>query len=324
MVRLSKPLIYCTLCRIYKRLLLFFVIIKSMKKFITAVVMVGVIVPAYVFADTASTSQLQALYQSTLKQVIALLIQEVAGLEAQLAALTNVSKNSSSSEPVFCMQEAKECPDGSYVGRSGPTCAFAACPNASSSATSTVLITAPSSTSSVATTTSGISAASISQAGKMPFQEIGMLTIAASNSGPIELGSLKLTFSGNGYTAGSSTFLNTVALKDPNSVDVASSFGATVVRDAGAGTISWTFPTSVASPAVVASDAHLTLQLWGTTNIIPGTAGTSESLSAIVQNPGDLTFYDGADSTAIAAGSIPLSITAVPITVASLSWGVGM
>jgi hypothetical protein len=29
---------------------------------------------------------------------------------------------------VACTQEAKLCPDGSYVGRTGPDCAFAACP----------------------------------------------------------------------------------------------------------------------------------------------------------------------------------------------------
>lgn len=36
----------------------------------------------------------------------------------------------SKSEPeeVFCTQEAKQCPDGSYVGRQGPNCEFAACP----------------------------------------------------------------------------------------------------------------------------------------------------------------------------------------------------
>lgn len=32
--------------------------------------------------------------------------------------------------PVFvaCTQEAKQCPDGSYVARTGPTCEFSACP----------------------------------------------------------------------------------------------------------------------------------------------------------------------------------------------------
>ena len=31
-------------------------------------------------------------------------------------------------KPVACTLEAKQCPDGSYVGRSGPNCEFAACP----------------------------------------------------------------------------------------------------------------------------------------------------------------------------------------------------
>ena len=30
---------------------------------------------------------------------------------------------------IACTQEAKQCPDGSYVGRSGPRCEFAACPH---------------------------------------------------------------------------------------------------------------------------------------------------------------------------------------------------
>lgn len=32
-------------------------------------------------------------------------------------------------EPVYCTQEAKLCPDGSYVGRTGPNCEFAPCPS---------------------------------------------------------------------------------------------------------------------------------------------------------------------------------------------------
>lgn len=30
--------------------------------------------------------------------------------------------------PVACTMEAKQCPDGSFVGRQGPNCAFAPCP----------------------------------------------------------------------------------------------------------------------------------------------------------------------------------------------------
>jgi len=31
-------------------------------------------------------------------------------------------------EPVYCTQDAKLCPDGSYVGRVGPNCEFTSCP----------------------------------------------------------------------------------------------------------------------------------------------------------------------------------------------------
>ncbi|MEM6295873.1 MAG: hypothetical protein AAGA54_31670 [Myxococcota bacterium] len=31
-------------------------------------------------------------------------------------------------DAVMCTQDARECPDGSYVGRTGPDCEFAACP----------------------------------------------------------------------------------------------------------------------------------------------------------------------------------------------------
>jgi len=31
-------------------------------------------------------------------------------------------------EAVFCIQDAKLCPDGSYVGRVAPQCDFARCP----------------------------------------------------------------------------------------------------------------------------------------------------------------------------------------------------
>jgi len=36
--------------------------------------------------------------------------------------------NPNEEEQVFCTQDAMLCPDGSYVGRTGPNCEFAACP----------------------------------------------------------------------------------------------------------------------------------------------------------------------------------------------------
>jgi len=158
----------------------------------------------------------------------------------------------------------------------------------------------------------------------MPLEKIGTITIGASNSGPIELASLKLTFSGNGYAAGGANFLNTISLRDPNAVDVATSFGAAETKDVNAGTIAWTFPTSASDLPVISPGTQLTLQLWAETDVIPGASGTAESLSVTVQNPSDLTFYDGSDPAAISMGPLPLSVTETPFTVTSLSWGVGM
>lgn len=42
-------------------------------------------------------------------------------------------------EPVACTMEAKICPDGSSVGRSGPKCEFAACPTTKPTATTSPL-----------------------------------------------------------------------------------------------------------------------------------------------------------------------------------------
>jgi hypothetical protein len=36
-------------------------------------------------------------------------------------------------QPVACTQDAKQCPDGSYVSRQGPKCEFAPCPTATAS-----------------------------------------------------------------------------------------------------------------------------------------------------------------------------------------------
>ena len=40
-----------------------------------------------------------------------------------------VKQKSQAPQPVACTQEAKQCPDGSYVARTGPNCEFAQCPS---------------------------------------------------------------------------------------------------------------------------------------------------------------------------------------------------
>lgn len=52
--------------------------------------------------------------------------------------LTFPSFLSHSPAPVACTMEAKLCPDGSSVGRSGPNCEFAACPTQSSNTSPTI------------------------------------------------------------------------------------------------------------------------------------------------------------------------------------------
>ncbi len=42
-------------------------------------------------------------------------------------------------EPVACTMDAKMCPDGSYVGRQGPNCEFAACPVATTTVSDNVV-----------------------------------------------------------------------------------------------------------------------------------------------------------------------------------------
>lgn len=42
-------------------------------------------------------------------------------------------KSATNSNQTACTMEAKQCADGSYVGRTGPNCEFAACPNVSAS-----------------------------------------------------------------------------------------------------------------------------------------------------------------------------------------------
>lgn len=42
-----------------------------------------------------------------------------------------LGKKEKPKEQVFCTQEAKQCPDGSWISRQGPKCEFAPCPKPS-------------------------------------------------------------------------------------------------------------------------------------------------------------------------------------------------
>ena len=55
---------------------------------------------------------------------VALLL--LAGLA--FAGLLRWERNNTGDDITFCTQDAMLCPDGSYVGRTGPNCEFAPCP----------------------------------------------------------------------------------------------------------------------------------------------------------------------------------------------------
>jgi len=64
--------------------------------------------------------------------VLALVASFLMGLviNADYMAYHPVASNDLQKNPVACTQEAMQCPDGSYVSRTGPNCEFAQCPDA--------------------------------------------------------------------------------------------------------------------------------------------------------------------------------------------------
>ncbi len=70
----------------------------------------------------------------------------IGGVLAAAAGVWYWKSKTTSIMPVACTQEAKECPDGSYVGRTGPNCEFAACPSPAVASSSTSKISNSSTT----------------------------------------------------------------------------------------------------------------------------------------------------------------------------------
>ena len=60
--------------------------------------------------------------------VVILVVVAVAGFLYRNTFEHPVAPGPGAGEQVACTQEAKICPNGASVGRTGPTCAFAACP----------------------------------------------------------------------------------------------------------------------------------------------------------------------------------------------------
>ena len=62
------------------------------------------------------------------KRILAWIIISILGAAMFYLALS-YSPNNDRDNQIVCTQEVKLCPDGSYVGRTGPNCEFTTCPN---------------------------------------------------------------------------------------------------------------------------------------------------------------------------------------------------
>lgn len=72
-------------------------------------------------------------YNMRSNPIVVFLVSLALLIVAVYAGYTLLQQGRVQREGVVCTQEAKQCPDGSYVGRSGPQCEFAACPRGNAS-----------------------------------------------------------------------------------------------------------------------------------------------------------------------------------------------
>ena len=86
------------------------------KRIISLVLGFFMLIPLAAFAQTSSAGQ-------TVQEQTAALLRQIAVLQAQIIVLQN-SNITPTQQQLACSQEAKLCPDGTYVGRTGPACEF--------------------------------------------------------------------------------------------------------------------------------------------------------------------------------------------------------
>jgi len=149
----------------------------------------------------------------------------------------------------------------------------------------------------------------------------GTITLTANSAGPAALDTLKVTFSGS--AASSSLFTtSSISLVDQNGniVNVGTDGLVSEVVSSTAGTALWTFGTNQNGFQISAGGSY-TFTLRLNTTVVPGTASVSQSLSANIQNPGDVTYTDALDASS--TPNLTLTTAAVPLTINSVSYAQG-
>jgi len=151
-------------------------------------------------------------------------------------------------------------------------------------------------------------------------EQIGSITLASNPSGDNVLNNLVLTFGGAAASTTNSNFLSTstLILKDSNGGNIVTDgFATSSIDNSGPVTETWYFLPGKALD--ITAGSSYTLTLWADLSAIPATENTSQSLTASINGPDDLTYADGTQNPS----SINLTTNEVPITVASLQTGSG-
>lgn len=81
---------------------------------------------------------LKLIMPKYLKILISIIGVTIAGVLVYFSLPKQETPNEKINESVFCTMEAKQCPDGSYVGRTGLKCEFTPCPDFKEKSTSTL------------------------------------------------------------------------------------------------------------------------------------------------------------------------------------------
>ena len=117
-------------------------------------------------------------HKKTFAQIIILIVLVILGIIAISVFKEKLPQTPSVTipdEPVACTMEARMCPDGSYVGRQGPKCEFAACPAPVSATTSSTTVVVIGTTTPVVTKTLTVGIGEKAQVGAFGITPVQVL-----------------------------------------------------------------------------------------------------------------------------------------------------
>ncbi|MGC9968192.1 MAG: peptidoglycan-binding domain-containing protein [Minisyncoccia bacterium] len=149
---------------------------------------------------------------------------------------------------------------------------------------------------------------------------LGSVTLTANSAGSVSLNKLTITFGGSAFTSSATTtLLASAQLYDANGNNVVTAGEATSTNatTTTGGWMTWLFNTGfqISAGSPYAFQLRINSQL---ASVVPNTA---ESLSANIQNAGDVSYTDALDASSTPATILPTAI--VPLIVNSVTYPLG-